>query len=75
MFSIFVVAIMYTILNSERKLTYCLTSEILANELCSFHSVHISYSFILSCLLIIFCFITSVLWLFLQEKQRKFAQH
>jgi hypothetical protein len=75
MFSIFVVAIMHTILKSERKQSHCLALEILIDGLCSSRSVQISYSFILGCLLVILCFITSVFWLSLQEKQRKFAQH
>lgn len=75
MFSIFVVAIMHTILKSERKYSNCLSLEILNDHLCSSRSIQISYSFILGYLLVIFCFITSVFWLSLQEKQRKFAQH
>lgn len=75
MFSIFAVAIMHTILKSERKHSNCLALEILNDDLCSSRSIQISYSFILGYLLIILCFITSVFWLSLQEKQRKFAQH
>ncbi|CAF4556069.1 unnamed protein product [Rotaria sp. Silwood1] len=75
MFSTFVVVIMYTILNSERKQSHCSTLETLTDELCSSQSIHLSYSFILGSLFVILSFITSVLWLFLQEKQRKFAQH
>ena len=66
---------MYTILKSERKPSNCLAIEYLTEELCSSHSIHISYSFMLGCLFILLCFTTSLLWLFLQEKQRKFAQH
>ncbi|CAF1298289.1 unnamed protein product [Rotaria magnacalcarata] len=75
LFSMFVVVIMHTILISERKLSYCTVLQILDDDLCSSHSINASYSFILSYLQIIFCFITSVLWLLLQKKQRKFAQH
>ncbi|CAF1233563.1 unnamed protein product [Rotaria sordida] len=75
MFSTFVVAIMYTILNSERKQSHCSTLEILTDELCSSQSIHLSYSFILGSLFVTLSFITSVLWLFLQEKQRKFVRH
>jgi hypothetical protein len=75
MFGVFVVSIMSTILKSERKRSHCLSLEILNDELCSYRSIQISYSFILGYLFIIISFITSVFWLSLQEKQRKFAQH
>lgn len=75
MFSGFVVAIVYTILKGERKHSHCLALEILTDQLCTARSVHISYSFASGCLLIVVSFITSVLWLSLQEKQRKFVQH
>jgi len=75
MFSVFVVAIMHTILKSERKQLNCLALEILTDKLCSSRSIQISYSFILGYLLVFLCFITSVLWLSLQEKQRKFVRH
>ncbi|CAF2720674.1 unnamed protein product [Rotaria sp. Silwood2] len=75
MFCTFVIVIMYTILNSERKQSYCSVVEVLTDELCSSQSIRLSYSFILGSLFVILSFITSVLWLFLQEKQRKFAQH
>ncbi|CAF1083181.1 unnamed protein product [Adineta steineri] len=75
MFSIFIVAIMCTILKGERKQSNCLGLEILTDHLCSSRSIYISYSFICACLLVILCFITSFLWLSLQEKQRKFVRH
>jgi hypothetical protein len=75
MFSVFVVAIMHTILKSERKQSNCFALEILTDDLCSSRSIQISYSFILGYLLVILCLITSFFWLSLQEKQRKFAQH
>ncbi len=65
---------MYAILNNERKQTNCLALAKLA-EICSAYSIQSSYSFTLGYVLIIFCLITSVLWLILQEKQRKFVQH
>ncbi len=75
LFSIFIVAIMCTILKSERKQSNCLALEILTDGLCSTRSIQFSYSFLFGCLLIILSFITSVLWLSLQEKQRKFVPH
>ncbi|CAF0757074.1 unnamed protein product [Rotaria sordida] len=75
MFSTCLLAIMYTVLKSERKQSHCFALEILTDELCSARTIDLSYSFILGCLLIVLCFITSVSWLSLQEKQRKFAQH
>ena len=75
MFSIFIVTIMNTVLKSERKRSHCFALEILSDDLCSSRSVQISYSFILAYFLVFFCFITSVFWLSLQDKQRKFAQH
>ncbi|CAF1221537.1 unnamed protein product [Rotaria magnacalcarata] len=75
MFSICLLAIMYTVLKSERKQSHCFALEILTDELCTARTTQSSYSFVLGCSLIILCFITSILWLSLQEKQRKFAQH
>jgi hypothetical protein len=75
MFSMFTVTIMYTIFKSERKPSHCFALEILSDELCSLRSIQLSYSFTSACLLVMLCFMTSVLWLSLQEKQRKFAQH
>lgn len=75
LFSVCLMAIMYTVLKSERKQSHCFALEILSDELCTSRTVHFSYSFILGCSLIILCFFTSILWLSLQEKQRKFAQH
>ncbi|UJR37925.1 hypothetical protein I4U23_030611 [Adineta vaga] len=75
MFSVCLLAIMHTILKSERKQSHCFALEILTDDLCTSRIIQSSYSFILGCSLIIFCFITSILWLSLQEKQRKFAQH
>jgi hypothetical protein len=66
---------MYTVLKSERKHSHCFALEILTDELCTARNIQTSYSFILGYSLIILCLITSVLWLSLQEKQRKFAQH
>lgn len=75
MFSICLLAIMYTALKSERKHSHCFALEILTDDLCTARTIQLSYSFMLGCSLIVFSFITSVLWLSLQEKQRKFAQH
>ncbi len=75
LFGTFVVTINYQILKSERKQSHCFALEILTDELCSSRSIYSSYSFALGCLLVVLCFITSVLWLLLQEKQRKFAPH
>ncbi|UJR08315.1 hypothetical protein I4U23_012586 [Adineta vaga] len=75
MFSLFIVTIMFTILRGERKQSHCLALEILTDPLCSSRTIELSYSFIFGCVLVVFSFITSVLWLSLQEKQRKFAQH
>lgn len=66
---------MYTILKSERKQSNCIALEVLTDELCSSRSIQPSYSFIFGCLLVIHCFITSVLWLSLQGKQRRFVPH
>jgi hypothetical protein len=75
MFSIFIVAIMHTINKGERKQTHCFALDILSDDLCMSRSVHPSFSFALACLLVCACFLTSILWLSLQDKQRKFAQH
>lgn len=75
LFSVCLLAIMYTILKSERKQTHCFALEILTDSLCTARTIYPSYSFTLGYCLIILCFITSILWLSLQEKQRKFAQH
>jgi hypothetical protein len=75
MFSLFIVAIMHTILKGERKQSNCLALEILTDQLCSARSIEISYSFGGGCLLIVLSLVTSGLWLSLQEKQRKFVQH
>ena len=75
LFSVCLIAIMHTVLKSERKQSHCFALEILTDELCTSRMIHSSYSFVLGCSLIILCFLTSVLWLSLQEKQRKFAQH
>lgn len=75
LFSTCLMAIMYTILKSERKQSHCFALEILTDQLCAARIIQSSYSFVLGCSLIILCFITSILWLSLQEKQRKFAQH
>jgi hypothetical protein len=75
MFSVCLLAIMYTVLKSERKQSHCFALEILTDELCAARTIQPSYSFLLGCSLVLLCFITSVLWLSLQEKQRKFAQH
>ena len=75
MFSVFVVAIIYTIYKSERKASHCFALEILSDRLCSSRSIDFSYSFILGCSLVCACFLTSIFWLSLQEKQRKFAKH
>jgi len=75
MFSVCLLAIMYSVLKSERKQSNCFALEILTDDLCTARTIQSSYSFMLGCSLIILCFITSVLWLSLQEKQRKFAQH
>jgi hypothetical protein len=75
MFSVCLLAIMHTVLKSERKKSHCFALEILTDEFCASRTIQSSYSFTLGCSLIILCFITSILWLSLQEKQRKFAQH
>ncbi|CAF1670685.1 unnamed protein product [Adineta ricciae] len=75
MFSLFIVTIMLTILRGERKQSHCLALEILTDQLCSSRTIKLSYSFVFGCILVVLSFTTSVLWLSLQEKQRKFAQH
>ena len=66
---------MHTILKSERKRSHCYSLEILTDDLCSSRLIQTSYSFVLGYFLILLCLITSFIWLSLQEKQRKFAQH
>ena len=75
MFSVFVVAIIYTIHKSEQKSSHCLALEILSERFCQSRSIEFSYSFMLGCSLVCACFLTSIFWLSLQEKQRKFAKH
>ena len=75
LFSVCLMAIMYTVLKSERKQSHCFALEILSDEFCAARTIHSSYSFTFGCTLAVFSFITSILWLSLQEKQRKFAQH
>lgn len=75
LFSVCLMAIMYTVLKSERKQSHCFALEILSDEFCAARTISSSYSFVFGCILTILSFITSILWLSLQEKQRKFAQH
>jgi len=75
MFSVFVIAILNTILKSERKRSNCYALDILTDDQCSSRTIEITSAFILSYLLVCCCLITSFFWLSLQEKQRKFAQH
>jgi hypothetical protein len=75
LFSVCLMAIMYTVLKSERKQSHCFALDILADEVCAARTIQSAQSFNFGCSLTVLCCITSVLWLSLQEKQRKFAQH
>lgn len=62
-------------MNVERKQSYSAMLEIYTDEFRTAHTIRTAYSYILGYSHIILCLITSVLWLLLQQKQRKFAQH